>query len=73
MSVHPISAVLADIDGTLVTQGQGADRAGDSGGEPAARARHRLHHLQRPAAARPADAGRAARPDDADGGLQRRR
>ena len=61
MSVHPISAVLADVDGTLVTKDKVLTERAIQAGEPAARARHRLHDLQRPPAARHADAGRAAR------------
>ena len=69
----PISAVLADVDGTLVTKDKVLTERAIAGREPAARARHRLHDLQRPSAARHAHAGRAARPDDADGGIQWRR
>ena len=71
-TAEPISAVLADIDGTLVTQDKVLTERAIQAVKPAARARDRVHGLQRPAAARPADAGRAARTDDADGGLQRR-
>ena len=73
MNIPPISAVLADVDGTLVTKDKVLTERAIQAVESAARARHRLHHLQRPAAPRHADAGRAAGPDDADGGVQRRR
>ena len=67
-----ISLVLADVDGTLVTEDKVLTQRAQAPSSALQRSRHPLRHHQRPAAAGHGDAVRCARARYADRRLQRR-